>query len=381
MWNRGPRGGDGRDFFWIAGDYLLSTLKIGIYIEFQSDYEMIDKEKLAQTAEEIKNYFSPIELDEYEAETGVFSEDFREIYPIDFEGNIFAIDGSNVVVFDLGNVVLNHIRAGYVVYHGTEWQKTVITYDDLFTANEENYSQQFDIDLKEIFNLDGPFKISKKEEELDRISTFFRDLQEYVALYKAVKDAKSKDIILYDGSFVLWRDPYYVEVLKQIFEEAKRKNVDILGISKSSKLHLSSRISKPLVRSTDYIGSSLITDKPWYVELSGKKPIRRESWPGRTYVSKFHQRSTHAFRIDAPEHVIDHIELALRYVSAYSRSAESLGYPHALFRAHQDIMIPIHENKFIKLSLFETLRSKGLTEQQIRCALNYHEILDVLRRK
>jgi hypothetical protein len=274
-----------------------------------------------------------------------------------------------------------------VAYHGTEWQKTFITYDKLFVADvgdysedEGGYSKQFDLYLREVFNLEGPFKIDSQK-ELDRISTFFRDLQEYVALYEAVKNANLGDVVLYDGSFFLWRDPYYVEVLDLIFEEAKDRGVDILGVSKSSKLPLSRRTSRPLIRSTDYIGSSLITDKPWFVELSGKNVIREESRRGKTYVAKFHQRSTHAFRIDAPEHVTDHIEEALSHVSAYSRSAESLGYPHALFRAHQDIKIPVHENKFIKLSLFESLRSKGLTEQQIRSALNYHEILDALRRK
>jgi len=366
---------------------LHSALKIGIYIKFQPQCEMIDKEKLAAAAEDIKSYFSPIEFDEYEAETGIRESDFREIVPLEFDGQIFAIDGSNVVVFDLGYVTLNHIRAGYVVYHGTEWQKTVITYDNLFNADVGDYSEddggystQFDHYLRDKFNLEGPFKIDSKK-ELDRISTFFRDLQEYVALYEAVKNANVEDVVLYDGSFFLWRDPYYIEVLDLIFEEAKNKGVDILGVSKSSKLPLSRRTSKPLIRSTDYIGSSFITDKPWFVELSGKKVIRDESRRGRTYVAKFHQRSTHAFRIDAPEHVTGHIEEALSHVSNYSRSAESLGYPHALFRAHQDIMIPINENNFIKLSLFESLRSKGLTEQQIRCALNYHEILDALRRK
>jgi hypothetical protein len=348
---------------------------------------MIDKEKLAAAADEIKSYFSPIEFDEYEAETGIRESDFREIVPRESDGRIFAIDGSNVVVFDLGNVTLNHIRAGYVVYHGTKWQETVITYDNLFAADvgdysedDGGYSKQFDLYLRDVFNLEGPFKIDSKK-ELDRISTFFRDLQEYVALYKAVKVADEGDAVLYDGSFFLWRDPYYVEVLDLIFKEAKNKGVDILGVSKSSKLPLSRRTSRPLIRSTDYIGSSLITDKPWFVDLSGKRVIRDESQRGRTYVAKFHQRSTHAFRIDAPEHVIDHIEEVLSHISAYSRSAESTGYPHALFRAHQDIKIPANENKFIKLLLFESLRTKGLTEQQIRCALNYHEILDMLRRK
>lgn len=196
---------------------------------------MIEREKVAEAARAIKEYFSPVDPKEFEAETGIRGSDFCEIVPQEFDGQIFAIDGSNVVVFDLGNVSLNRIRAGYVVYRGTEWQKTVVTYDDLFTADRENYRRHFDRFRRGIFGLAEPFEL-KTEEELDRISTFFRDLQEHVALSEAVKEAKEGDVILYDGGFSLWRDPYYREVLNWIFERAEERSVDLLGVSKSSKL-------------------------------------------------------------------------------------------------------------------------------------------------
>jgi len=341
---------------------------------------MIDREKLAETARAIKDYFSPVDPGEFEAETGILDRDFREIVPEEFDGNIFAIDGSNVVVFDLGNVSLNRIRAGYVVYRGTEWQKTVVTYDDLFTADRENYRLHFDLYRKGVFDIKEPFKLESKE-ELDRISTFFRDLQEHVALAEAAKEAKEGDVILYDGGFSLWRDPYYREVLNWIFELAEERSVDLLGVSKSSKLSWGGEISRPLIRSADYIGSGAVPDKPWRVQLSGKKVIREDPWRGKTYVAKFHPRSTHAFRIDAPDHVAEQIDVVLGRVAMYARSAESLGYPHALFRAHQDLKIPMQERNFTRLSLFEELRGEGLTETQIRGALDYHEILDGLSRR
>ena len=341
---------------------------------------MIEREKVAEAACAIKGYFSPVDIGEYETETGILGRDFREIVPEDFDGDIFAIDGSNVVVFDLGNVSLNRIRAGYVVYRGIEWQKTVITYDDLFTADRKNYPLYFNRYRRGIFGLKEPFEL-KSEEELDRISTFFRDLQEHVALSEAVKEAKEGDVVLYDGGFSLWRDPYYREVLNWIFERAKERGADLLAVSKSSKLSWGGKISRPLIRSADYIGSQIVPNDPWYVQLSGKKVISEDPWLGKTYVAKFHPRSTHAFRIDAPNCVADHIDEALGHVSMYARSAESLGYPHALFRAHQDLKIPIQERNFTRLSLFEGLRGEGLTEQEIRGALDYHEILDGLRRR
>ncbi|KUK43797.1 MAG: Uncharacterized protein XD72_1820 [Methanothrix harundinacea] len=71
----------------------------------------------------------------------------------------------------------------------------------------------------------------------------------------------------------------------------------------------------------------------------------------------------------------------MSHVAIYARSSESLGYPHALFRAHQDLKIPVQEKNFTRLSLFEGLRAEGLKEHEIRGALDYHEILDGLSRR
>lgn len=341
---------------------------------------MIEREKVAEAARAIKDYFSPVDPEEFEVETEIGASDFCEIVPQKFDGQIFAIDGSNVVVFDLGNVSLNRIRAGYVVYRGREWQKTVVTYDDLFTADRENYRQHFNGYRKDIFGLAEPFEL-KTEEELDRISTFFRDLQEHVALSEAVSEAKAGDLVLYDGGFSLWRDPYYREVLNKIFEQAERRGVNLLAVSKSSKLSWGRGISRPLVKSTDRVGSLAVPDGPWRVKLSGKKVMREEPWRGKTYIAKFHPAATHAFRVDAPDHVAERIDEVLGRAAMYARSSESLGYPHALFRAHQDLKIPIQERNLTRLSLFEGLRAVGLSEQEIRGALDYHEILDGLSRR
>lgn len=154
-----------------------------------------------------------------------------------------------------------------------------------------------------------------------------------------------------------------------------------MAVSKSSKLSWGRGISRPLVKSTDRVGSLAVPDRPWRVLLTGKKVMREEPWRGKTYIAKFHPAATHAFRVDAPDHVAEKIDEALGRAAMYARSSESLGYPHALFRAHQDLKIPIQERNFTRLSLFDGLREEGLSEQEIRGALDYHEILDGLSRR
>ena len=81
---------------------------------------------------------------------------------------------------------MNLIRAGYAVYRGRDWQRTVITYDDIFLADPKMCREAFDPYLEQIFDLKG---IDLKESDLDRLSSYFRELQEYVALNEAIKDA------------------------------------------------------------------------------------------------------------------------------------------------------------------------------------------------
>jgi hypothetical protein len=80
---------------------LPATLKIGIYIDVKQ-ISMIEREKLAEAARVMREYLAPVDPNEFEAETGIRESDFCEIVPREFGGRIFAIDGSNVVVFDLG---------------------------------------------------------------------------------------------------------------------------------------------------------------------------------------------------------------------------------------------------------------------------------------
>lgn len=340
---------------------------------------MVDRKILAAVADQIRDYILLDSTEHYFLETGVKEHDFQKINAKeDFEGDIFAIDGSNGVIFDLTAANFNLIRAGYVVYHDTKWQKTV-RFDKIFRADKEDYNFQFERDLKNIFHMEYQFHLA--ETELDRLSTYFRELQEYVALRGAINEAKEGDLVLYDGEFAYWKDPF-IEVLRDIFTKAKEKGVDLLGISKSSTFSWGKGFSKPFVQHTNYAGSQTIPDSPWYIELSGKnvKPEPKgKNWNGNIYVVKFNQRSEYAFRVDVPPYVVERINKALSHASMYSNSAECLGYPHALFRAHRDIRITDQDLMHINRMLIDELSRKGVNELEVRGSLDYHIILGMQR--
>lgn len=335
---------------------------------------MLEKSRLSTIAEIIRDHITLSSIDEYCAETGIYSDDFVPIDPCDFEGEIFAIDGSNIVVCDWSAARVNKICAGYAVYKGADWQRTVITFDDVLLSDPENYIQWFEPFLRDIF---GIHKFTLKESELDRLSTYFRELQEYVALFDAVHSAKPGDLILYDGGFT-WKERPLGDALSKVFEAAEEKGVDLLGVSKSSAMYWGSGVSKPFVQHTGVAGSIFAPGMPWYISLKGKKVNPETNWGGETFIARLDGRSEMAFRVDVPSYLVDNAGSAIRKLSLYSCSAECPGYPHALFRAHRDVRITDEEGAFLRLKLMDMLCDMGLGESQIRTMMqDYHDVLEM----
>lgn len=335
---------------------------------------MSENTRLISAAKLIRDHLALSGVDQYCAETGIRQDDFKAIERKDFYGKIYAIDGSNAVICDWSVANLNLIRAGYTVYEGRAWQNTVITYDDVFCADPENYAEQFNEFLKGIFGIN---EITFDESDLDRLSSYFRELHEYIALADAINKSQHGDLVLYDGGFNVF-EPLR-DVLTQVLKLAEEKDVDLLGISKSSSLSWGEEISRPFVKHTSFVGSQLMPGVPWYLILKDKKvDCGPNKWNGATYVARFDGQSGRAFRVDAPSYLTDRNGITMSKLAAYSCSAECLGYPHALFRAHRDIRITTQESHFMKLKLMDLIGEMGLSEMQFRMLVeDYHDVLEM----
>lgn len=236
------------------------------------------------------------------------------------------------------------------------------------------YRQAFDPYLEQIFNLKG---IDLNESDLDRLSSYFRELQEYVALNEAIKDANPGDLVLYDGSFDVFAP--LRGVLSTIFDRAREKQVALLAIAKSSSLFWGEEISLPFVQHTSIAGSLVAPGTAWYLSLRDKKVDHGQGgWDGETYVVRFNGLSESAFRVDAPAFLADKIGPTLAKLTAYSCSSECPGYPHALFRAHRDIKITEQEGAAVGNRFRAKLSDMGMTHSEIRMLLqDFHDILDM----
>jgi NurA domain len=336
---------------------------------------MLRKNGFEAFADLLSDCVSPEGFRQFYESTGVCQEDFNQIQPQNFQEHIYAVDGSNAVIFSWAVASLNWIRAGYVTYHNRIWQRTVLTYDDAFLASAQEYAEQFGLYLTSIFGL----KVLELEEtELDRLSSYFRELQEYIALLDALYHANSGDLILYDGGFVHWKSRLLKGALEVIFKEANEKHIDILGISKSSTFAWGPSFSRPFVQFAGLVGDHIAPQKPWYICLN-KKIVQPnpDGWEGKTYIVRFSGASDWAFRVDAPFFVAEHINNTLGKLVDCASSAECYGYPHALFRAHREIRITNQERDTQKLKLLNSLGKRGFNEIQLRSLLlDYHNVIE-----
>jgi len=341
---------------------------------------MGEERRLSMVAEIIRDHIHLEGIDQYLKSTGIKESDFVPIKPADFSGEIFAVDGSNAALCGWMTARVNLIRAGYAVYRGREWQSTAITFDDLFLADPLLCQSNFDPYLEHYFGLKG---IDLQESDLDRLSSYYREMQEYLAINDALDHASPGDIILYDGSFEVF-EPLRA-VLSVIFHRASNREVALLAVSKSSSLSWGQEITLPFVQHTALAGSQLCPGQAWCISLKDKNLAAGQGgWGGQSYVVRFCGQTILAFRVDAPAYLsrdMEGISAILGNLADHSCSAECMGYPHALFRAHRDIRITEQEATGARERLWARLLEMGIAMGQIRMLmLDYHDILEMKSR-
>lgn len=338
---------------------------------------MGEERRLSMVAELIRDHIHLEGIDQYLKSTGIKESDFLPIEPAGFSGEIFAVDGSNAALCGWMTARVNLIRAGYAVYRGREWQRTAITFDDLFLADPLLCQSNFDPYLEHYFGLKG---IDLQESDLDRLSSYYREMQEYLAINDALDHASPGDIILYDGSFEVF-EPLRA-VLSVIFTRAGEREVSLLAVSKASSLSWGDEITRPFVQHTALAGSRLCPGEAWCLSLKDKNVEAGQGrWGGQSYVVRFCGQTDLAFRVDAPAYLSQDLGAVLGKLADHSSSAESMGYPHSLFRAHRDIRITEQEASGARQRLMARLMEMGMTIAQIRMLmLDYHDILEMKSR-
>ena len=134
----------------------------------------------------------------------------------------------------------------------------------------------------------------KRERELADLGgvvDVLRELAEWRRTAEAVAAARPGDLVLVDGS--LHPGPFLpTGLVEPVHELAREREVDLVGVTKASKLRWG-RYAPLVLRVRRRAEGELGTDARWYLRVTGPED------PAEVYVARLARAGAYAFRVDA----------------------------------------------------------------------------------
>jgi len=210
--------------------------------------------------------------------------------------------------------------------------------------------------------------------DLGGVVDVLRELAEWERARQAVAEAGPGDLVLVDGS--LHPGPYMpAAVVRPVHELALERGVDLVGVTKASKLRWGRYA--PLVlrvrrRAEDEVGP----DARWLLRVTDAAEAAGTTWRSEVYVARLARRGAYAFRVDAVRGDRSAEEL-FAVLAGLSDDPAFLGYPYPLARAHQVVSLPGHLLADLRRDLREALLREGLAEDDVDLVLrDFHLTLN-----
>lgn len=301
------------------------------------------------------------------------------------KGKISAIDGgsSEIVKLPTRALVLNRIYCN--CFFGMEklnyFKKcTFISLTKLlkeegklvFENKITNFLEGFiDLEIPKVDSSAEEMRIGRSRGDINRALSMARRFAEWIFVKEALKSGAK--FIIMDGSLQT-SFPNESKLMDSIYEEVKKHNAIIAGLSKTTTLFTEEGV--PLSMFLESLASK-IGLKKWAVKLGIS-----EEWAHRAvvYYAKLHEDCDRGFRIDvfkdAKEGEI--IEL-LSILASNSKYFAYPGYPYALIDAHTYAKVGKEEAMHIKDLILDNLDAGALKKiEMAEAALTGHRILDEL---
>ncbi|MEM1753063.1 MAG: DNA double-strand break repair nuclease NurA [Candidatus Methanomethylicaceae archaeon] len=301
------------------------------------------------------------------------------------KGKISAIDGgsSEIIKLPTRALVLNRIYCN--CFFGMEklnfFKKcTFISLTKLFKIEEKlifetkitNFLEGFiDLEIPIVDSSAEEMRIGKSREDINRALSMARRFAEWAYVKEALKSGAK--FIIMDGSLQT-SFPNESKLMDLMYEEVKKHNVIIAGLSKTTTLFTEEGL--PLSIFLENLANK-VGLKKWAVKLGIS-----EEWAHRAivYYAKLHENCDRGFRIDvfreAKEEEI--IEL-LSILASNSKYFAYPGYPYALIDAHTYAKVGKEEAMHIRDLILDNLDIEIMKKIELaEAALTGHRILDDL---
>lgn len=199
----------------------------------------------------------------------------------------------------------------------------------------------------------------KRERELADLGgvvDVLRELAEWRRTAEAVAAARPGDLVLVDGS--LHPGPFLpTGLVEPVHELARERGVDLVGVTKASKLRWG-RYAPLVLRVRRRAEGELGPEARWYLRVTGPQD------PAEVYVARLARAGAYAFRVDAVRGARDPGEL-FAVLAGLSDDPAFLGYPYPLAAVHRVVSLPGPLLADLRRDLREAFLREGLSEDDV----------------
>ncbi len=314
-----------------------------------------------QSGEEQKEYLSVVK------DLTGFS--FSKIPETEFPGKIAAVDGGSGTVVSGHSFVVGAYRAAQVIFDRKQRISEYTIPLQVVAISSENKARIFENEYLRLTST-KPTEVP----ELDKILERLRLLAEWSLVKDILNRLNSGDILLIDGSLRSSAALPY-SLLEDITRQASRKQVSLVGVSKTSTLFWGK--NSPLIPMVVRIARKLSGLEKWFCRLSSSDTFTDPSWFGIIYVCKFKKSSDFAFRTDISRLEKNPPEIIFSILSECSSDPTFLGYPYPLAAAHSLSRVSLSELEDIRYRLQGMALEKGILQTDWDLLFtDFHDILN-----
>jgi hypothetical protein len=283
----------------------------------------------------------------------------------------FPVDparGVTAAAVDGGSACLINGRSFWVIVYraGTIWHRDRVTVGEDAAALTIEALTQTDAKGRYAQALAAAGVLRERElSDLGGVVDVLRELSEWARVRDAVERAAPGDLVLVDGS--LHPGPFLPAALvAPIHELALERGVDLVGVTKSSKLRWG-RYAPLVLRVRRRAEAELGPDARWCLRVTGdpdQADPGTDSWRSEVFVARLASRGAYAFRVDAVRGHRDAEEL-FAVLAGLSDDPAFLGYPYPLARVHQLVSLSGHLLADLRRDLRAAFMREGLPSDDI----------------
>jgi len=285
--------------------------------------------------------------------------------------------GVCVAAIDGGSACLVNGRSFWVVAYraGTVWHRDRATFREERDELVLRTLSQTDAKAEYAHALAAAGVVRERElADLGGVVDVLRELAEWQRAGQAVAEAGPGDLVLVDGS--LHPGPYMpAAVVRPVHELALARGVDLVGVTKASKLRWG-RYAPLVLRVRRKAEAEVGPDERWLLRVTDDAEAAATGWRSEVYVARLARRGAYAFRVDAVRGQRGAEEL-FAVLAGLSDDPAFLGYPYPLARVHQVVSLPGHLLADLRRDLREALLREGLAEDDVDLVLrDFHLTLN-----